>query len=114
MGKIVELLATSTLEADASRIERVGRPLKQGFSGFLWQTSKLLTISSAVVSLLPSKSRKKRIAAGLLGSLASLSLRFGIFFAGKRSARDARASFEVQRKLPPPAAGNLAEEVTAN
>ncbi len=113
-GKIVELLATRTLEADASRVERVGKPLRQGFSGFLWQSAKVLTIASAVISALPGKSRKKHIAAAILGSLASLSLRFGIFHAGKASARDPRASFEVQRKLPPPEAGDLAFEAQSN
>lgn len=97
MGKIVELAAAFALEADALRIERVGRPLKEGFSGFLWQGAKALTIGSAVISALPGESRKKRVAAGLLGSAASLFLRFGIYYAGKASARDARASFEQQR-----------------
>ncbi len=116
MGKVVELLATATLERDARRVKRVGRPLKEGFSGFLWQTSKVLTITSAVVSMLPGKSRAKRAIAGVLGSLAGLSLRFGIFYAGKASARDPRASFEAQRQLEPPRVGNLpaAPEAQAN
>jgi hypothetical protein len=49
--------------------------------------------------MMPSNSRLKRVAAGLLGSAASICLRFGIFYAGKVSARDPRASFEQQRKL---------------
>jgi formate-dependent nitrite reductase membrane component NrfD len=99
IGKITELAATFTLETDARRIERVGRPLTSGFSGFLWQTAKVFTIGSAVISLLPGKSRRKRVIAGVLGSVASLCLRFGLFYAGKSSARDPRASFEQQRKL---------------
>ena len=116
MGKIVELLATVTLERDARRVERVGRPLNEGFSGLLWQASKVLTVSSALVSMLPWKSRAKRTIAGILGSLASLSLRFGIFYAGKASARDPRASFEAQRQLEPPTVGSLpaAPEAQAN
>jgi formate-dependent nitrite reductase membrane component NrfD len=114
MGKIVELLATATLEADVNRVKRVGRPLKQGFSGFLWQTAKVLTVASAVLSALPGKSRKKTVTAGILGSLASLSLRFGIFYAGKASALDPRASFEVQRELGSPYAGDLAAEARPN
>jgi formate-dependent nitrite reductase membrane component NrfD len=97
MGKAVELLGSVVLERDALRIERVGRPLKEGFSGFLWQSAKVLTVASAVMSLLPGKSRPKRVIAGILGSGASLCLRFGIFYAGKKSARDPRASFEQQR-----------------
>lgn len=108
LGKIIELAATFALEAEANRINRVGRPLKTGFSGFLWQTAKALTISSMILSVLPGKSRPKRIIAGVLGSAAGLCLRFGIFYAGKTSARDPRASFAQQRigaspSLAPPA-----------
>jgi len=67
VGKIMELAATFVLEAEARRIERVGRPLISGFSGFLWQTAKACTIGSAVISILPGKSRPKRVIAGVLG-----------------------------------------------
>lgn len=102
MGKVLELCATTVLEADAKRVERVGRPLHEGVSGLLWQGAKVLTVASAVVSMLPGKSRAKRVVGGILGSLASLSLRFGIYYAGKASTRDPRASFEQQRQIPPP------------
>ncbi len=97
-GEVAELAAVFALEAQASRTERVGRPLREGFSGFLWQSAKVLTIASAVVSILPGRSRGKRVVGGLLGSAASVCLRFGIFYAGKASARDPRASFEQQRR----------------
>jgi formate-dependent nitrite reductase membrane component NrfD len=96
-AKIVELAAAFALEVEANRIERVGRPLKSGFSGFLWQSAKALTVASAVLSVLPGKSRPRRVFAGILGSVAGLCLRFGMFYAGKASARDPRASFEQQR-----------------
>lgn len=102
MGKVVELGATVILERDAKRVERVGRPLNEGLSGALWQAAKVLTITSAVLSAIPGKGKVKRFSAALLGSLASLSLRFGIYYAGKASARDPRASFQQQRQLPPP------------
>lgn len=98
MGKITELAAAFALETEARKIERVGRPLREGFSGFLWQSAKVLTVTSAILSMMPRNSRPKRIAAGVLGSAASICLRFGIFYAGKASARDPRASFEQQRK----------------
>ncbi len=101
MGKILEVLAAQVLEIEASRIARVGRPLKTGFSGFLWQSAKVLTVAGIVLSLTPGKSRGKQIASALLGTAASLLLRFGIFHAGKASARDPRASFESQRALQP-------------
>lgn len=97
MGKVLELAASLALEADASRIERVGRPLKEGLSGFLWKSGKALTIASAVLSLLPGQSRPKRITAAVLGTAASLCIRFGLFHAGKTSSKDPRATFEPQR-----------------
>ena len=103
-GKALELGAALTLEANASKVERVGRPLNEGFSGFLWRTAKMLTFASIVTSLLPGKSRGKRIATGVLGSAASACFRFGIFYAGKASARDPRATFEQQRALKAEAA----------
>jgi formate-dependent nitrite reductase membrane component NrfD len=99
VGKITELAATFALEREARRIDRVGRPLTSGFSGFLWQSAKAFTIASALISIFPGKSRPKRVVAGVLGSLASICLRFGLFYGGKSSARDPRASFEQQRKL---------------
>ena len=99
MGKIIEFLAAQSLEVEANRVKRVGRPLTSGFSGFLWQTAKVLTVAGIILSVTPGKSRGKRIASGIIGTAASLCLRFGIFHAGKASARDPRASFESQRQL---------------
>ncbi len=97
-GKITELLATAMLEHNASRVERVGRPLKQGVGGTLWKAGKVFTAAGIMISLLPGRSRGKHIVSGLLGTAASLCTRFGIFYAGKASARDPRASFEQQRQ----------------
>lgn len=55
MGKVIELLAAIILERDASRIERVGEPLKTGLSGVLWQTAKALTLAGILLSLAPGK-----------------------------------------------------------
>ena len=103
-GKTVELAASLALEHNAQKVERVGRPLKQGFSGFLWSAAKILTAASIVTSLLPGKSRGKRIATGVLGSAASVCFRFGIFYAGKASALDPRSTFDQQRTVKAEAA----------
>ncbi|MDQ2841861.1 MAG: polysulfide reductase NrfD [Acidobacteriota bacterium] len=100
MGKVIELMSAMVLERDASEIERVGCPLKSGLSGFLWQGAKVLTAAGILLSLAPGKGRGKRIASGIIGTAASICLRYGIFYAGKSSARDPRTSFETQRKLP--------------
>jgi formate-dependent nitrite reductase membrane component NrfD len=97
IAKISELMAVIVLEHDANHIERVGRPLKSGLSGLLWQSAKALTLVGIVLSAAPGKGRAKRISSGVIGTVAGLCLRFGIFYAGKASARDPRASFEQQR-----------------
>ena len=99
LGKLAELVVTVAVEREVSRVPRVGRPLQEGYSGFLWQAAKVLTVASALISLAPGKSRAKRTVSGIIGSLASLSLRCGIFYAGRKSSRDPRASFEQQRQL---------------
>jgi formate-dependent nitrite reductase membrane component NrfD len=103
IGKVAELLAALALEHNVARVERVARPLKTGFSGLLWQTAKVLTLAGIVISIIPGKSRKKRILSGAIGTAASLCLRFGVFYAGRVSARDPRASFEQQRAAVKPA-----------
>lgn len=107
LGECGELLVANEIEKDAAQVERVARPLHDGLTGFLWQSAKALTIASAVISILPGHSRKKRIAAGLLGTAAGISVRFAYFFAGKRSARDPRASFEQQHQIPALHAGDI-------
>lgn len=107
IGECGELFVANEIEKQATRVERVARPLHKGLTGFLWQSAKALTIASAVMSIAPGHSRKKRIAAGLLGTAAGICVRFAYFFAGKRSARDPRATFEQQRSIPGLRAGEI-------
>jgi hypothetical protein len=98
IGRTAELVASLMLENRAARTAGlVAEPLKRGPSGILWKTATALTAASLIVSLLPGKSRKKRIAAGVLGALGSLTLRYGIHMAGVASARDPKATFRQQR-----------------
>lgn len=107
IGKAGEILIALRIENEASPVERVARPLRDGFTGLLWQSAKVLVVASAVVSLAPGHSRKKRIVAGVLGTAAGVCVRFAYFFAGKRSARDPRATFEQQRCSPALVAGEI-------
>jgi formate-dependent nitrite reductase membrane component NrfD len=94
----VELAAGVALERRAAAlVERVGRPLKHGLAGSLWKASTALTAGCLVMSLLPGRSRPKRIVEGAAGTAAGLALRLAIFHAGKASARDPRATFQLQR-----------------
>ena len=83
IGKAAEFTTTLMLESELTKLSRVAKPIEDGFSGMLWQAAKVLTVASALVTLLPGRSRKTSFVAGLLGSLASLSLRFGIFLRWK-------------------------------
>jgi len=105
-GRVAELAAAEAVQKDADRVERVGRPLKEGLSGSLWRLAKLATSASLAVSLLPGRARWKRRLAGLLGTIGAAAVRFAIFYAGVASARDPRATFEQQR------AGHGAAETT--
>jgi hypothetical protein len=107
IGQCGELVIADRIERDASQVRRVARPLHDGLTGLLWKGAKALTIASAVVSLAPGQSRNKRIAAGVLGTAAGICVRFAYFFAGKRSARDPRATFEQQRRIPALYAGEI-------
>jgi formate-dependent nitrite reductase membrane component NrfD len=98
-GRVAELAASLALERQVARVPGVVRPLKSGFSGLLWKTAAVLTASSLIVSLLPGRSRKKRIAAGILGTAGSLAMRFAIHRAGIASSRDPRAVTISQRAL---------------
>jgi hypothetical protein len=105
-GKLLELMAAHVMDREASTVPRVGKPLREGASGLLWRGAAGLTAGSLVLSLLPRQNRGTRIAAGMLGTLGSLVMRFTVQHAGVLSARDARASFRQQR------AGFGAAEVT--
>jgi hypothetical protein len=97
VGRAAELAAGMVMERHASAVPRVGRPFKRGLSGLMWRGAAFLTFASLVVSTLPNRTRKSRIAAGLLGTAGSLLLRVTVEHLGTASARDARASFHQQR-----------------
>jgi formate-dependent nitrite reductase membrane component NrfD len=96
VGEVIELAAMAAIERDAKRVERVGRPLSEGVSGALWTAARALTIVSLVASVLPGRSRRRTVAAGLLGTAGALALRFAVFHAGKASSRDPHATFARQ------------------
>ena len=97
VGRITELASEVAMERQASVVTRVGRPLSHGLSGLMWRSSELLMAASLLASVLPNQTRRKRVTAGILGTLGSLLLRFTVERAGDASARDARASFYQQR-----------------
>jgi formate-dependent nitrite reductase membrane component NrfD len=105
-GLATELATEFLMAQDVKKIEPVGKPLQEGVGGMLLKAAKFLGLAGLTLALIPGRSRLKRTSEGVLGTLSSLLLRFGIFYAGKASARDPRASFRQQR------AGHGAAEVT--
>jgi len=99
LGRASELAAAQLLERRLLRVPRVAIPLHRGKSGFLWTAATVLTAGSLAVHLLPIQKRRKRVLSGVLASLGSVCLRFGIHEAGTPSAEDSRASFRLQRQL---------------
>jgi formate-dependent nitrite reductase membrane component NrfD len=90
VGRVCDLAASYALE-------RSQESYRQGLPGALWTTAKVATAAALVLSLTPGKSRAKRIATGVLGTVGALCLRFAVFHAGKQSALDPRATFRQQR-----------------
>jgi hypothetical protein len=99
LGRAGELAAAQLLERRLLQVPRVAIPLQRGKSGFLWKAATVFTAASLVVSLLPIRRRRKRVLSGVLASLGSVCLRFGIHEAGVPSAQDSRASFHLQHQL---------------
>lgn len=96
-GTVAELAAERVLQLEAARVERVTRPLHEGRAGVLLRVAKLLSAASLVLNLAPARSSGKARVAGLTGTLGSLAFKWGLFEAGKASARDPRATFHQQR-----------------
>jgi hypothetical protein len=100
-GRLAEIGASLQVERAASVIPKVGEPLHRGRTAILWKTATACTVASLVLSLIPAKSRRKRIAAGVLGAAGSLCMRFAVHYIGNASARDPRAAFQQQRSSAP-------------
>ena len=98
LAKGAEVALFYALDREA-RIPRVRRPLRQGLSGALLKSARLMTAASLVLDLLAGRGGRRgpRTAAGALALLGTLALRFGIHEAGRASARDPHATFAQQQ-----------------
>jgi formate-dependent nitrite reductase membrane component NrfD len=95
-GQAAELMASLAMEQELARHPRVARPLQRGASAGLWRAAQVVGAGALVASLWPGRSRR-RLVAGLLGTLAGLALRFSVHHAGRISARDPVATFQQRR-----------------
>jgi formate-dependent nitrite reductase membrane component NrfD len=105
LAKVAELVVSFALDREAaSHAPRVARPLHRGASGTMLRAARGLVAASLAVDLLPRPRRLRRgpgLLEALSGGLAlagTILLRFGIVQAGRASARDPHASFEMQRR----------------
>jgi formate-dependent nitrite reductase membrane component NrfD len=106
IAEIGELVAGYAVERRARATPAVMKSLEHGAAGALWRFSKAANIAGLLLQIAPGGGRRRRVVAGIVGTLGSLALRYGVVDAGKASARDAHASFEQQRS------GRGAAEVT--
>lgn len=107
-GAVVGFAADRALEREAGEVEQVAKPLHEGVSGRMLRAGTVLSAISLVLNLLPERSRARSVAAGLTGTVGSLAFKWGLFEAGRASARDPRATFRQQR------AGRGGTEVTGH
>jgi len=96
-GKVVALGAMVALERSAPRAPRVTEPLRTGITGMLWRAGLGLTLAGLIASGPRNRSRSRERIAAVLTLAGALATRLAVFQAGKRSARDPRATFEGQR-----------------
>jgi formate-dependent nitrite reductase membrane component NrfD len=96
-GRLAELGFAHAMEQSVATVPEAARPLQEGLSGFLWKSAKILTAASLVLSLVPRASPRVRRVAGVLGTMGSLCVRFGVHYAGQSSAMNPRATFQQQR-----------------
>jgi formate-dependent nitrite reductase membrane component NrfD len=97
LAGLAESAAIMAFERDAARTGRVGESLHTGLGGSLWRLAKAGSMAGLVLSLLPGRGRGRSMLSAVLGTMTGVSLKFAIFYAGKASARDPRATFEPQR-----------------
>ncbi len=97
LGKSCEAALSEVFSHEASRVPRVGLPLRRGASAALWRASQVLSVAGLVATALSGPRSTLRRTAGVLGVLGALTLRFAIMQAGRASARDPQATSAQQR-----------------
>lgn len=93
-----ELALSNALHHEARVVPRVERALRTGRGGALLTAARTLLAASALLDLLPGRGPSlRRATSGALALAGTLALRFGVVAAGRSSARDPHATFEMQR-----------------
>lgn len=95
MGAVGDVIATRAMERRMDPV--AAEPLHHGEPGRMLRWSERLVIAGGLGALLGGRSRALAVVSGLALAAASALTRFGIFEAGKASARDPRYTMEPQR-----------------
>lgn len=94
-GSVLEQVAAHRMEARAGL---VGEVYRQGRAGRVLRVARILTCAGAGAALLAGRSRVFAVASGLCLTAAAAATRYGIFDAGRESARDPRYTVVPQRE----------------
>lgn len=95
LGAVTELTAKSML---VGRLGPVAAPYQSGRAGACMQAGEILTAGGLATAVLGGGSRALTAAAGVSLLTASAVTRFGVFEAGRASARDPAATVAPQRE----------------
>ncbi len=95
VGAVLELAATEVM---VRRAGMVAEPYSKGRTGRIMQASKALTVTGLVATVAGSRLPGVRRLGGLALAAGSLALRFGVFEAGRDSARDPKYTVVPQRE----------------
>ncbi|MEY8037912.1 NrfD/PsrC family molybdoenzyme membrane anchor subunit [Saccharopolyspora cebuensis] len=94
-GAALELAASHRME---HRDEVIGEVYRTGRAGTVLRAAKALTVAGAVGAVFARRSRVAAVAAGVCLSAAGAATRYGVFEAGRQSARDPRYTVVPQRR----------------
>jgi hypothetical protein len=89
---------TAAAEVMSHRLGFVGEPYRQGRGGSLMKVARGLTAGGAAAAMLGGRRRWTRAIGGASFLAGSAITRFGIFEAGKQSARDPKYTVTPQRE----------------
>jgi len=95
LGAATELTAKSVL---LRRLGAAAEPYQQGLAGRLMESGEVLTAAGLAGAVLAGRSRAAAAVSGAALMAASALTRFGVFEAGRASARDPKYTVEPQRE----------------
>jgi formate-dependent nitrite reductase membrane component NrfD len=95
LGAVTELTAKSML---LRRLEDGAKPYQEGRAGRLMEAGEVLTAAGLAGAVLGGRDRSAAVLSGLALLAASALTRFGVFEAGRTSARDPSYTVRPQRR----------------